>query len=291
MEEHSWQVLRSEFQKLRESDQGRLEAVFQSIDGITYQWVLSGSDDAVCADFMELARRGAQKAGAGTSWQDWLELLRQQEGAFSPAPSERFQASPEERAKEMRQSIARALYGKLEAQALYEKKLKASPLYKEKLKASGKKLKAEDPSSMAEEIRRQKRVWAEAVRQHMATVTEIPPVGSICRVCQKSAIYCGGREDSAMPDTRHRLELHEGRKQLRIDKDWRDYTGERASYLLAMLMKAKGEWEPGPNLVSDNRSRADRIIKHLPEPIRKIIDSQTGGTGGYRIKPEYFRLT
>jgi hypothetical protein len=86
-----------------------------------------------------------------------------------------------------------------------------------------------------------------------------------------------------------RLELAESRKQFRIDSQWYDYTGDNASYLLAVLLKAAGTWLSGSELVSDRRSRPDKVIGRLPLPIRKIIKSLPGGTGGYRINPEYFR--
>ncbi|MBN2339471.1 MAG: hypothetical protein JXP48_13135 [Acidobacteria bacterium] len=99
---------------------------------------------------------------------------------------------------------------------------------------------------------------------------------------------------STLRDTepgRPRLELDEGRKRLRIDNIWHDYTGERASYYLSVLLKAKGNWESGSNLVSASASRADRVYKGLPAAIKKIIQSKRGGTGGYRIIPEFFDLT
>jgi hypothetical protein len=99
---------------------------------------------------------------------------------------------------------------------------------------------------------------------------------------------------------RPRLELDEGGTRLRIDKKWRSYTGNNATTFLKMLIIAQGRWELGSALLchSDTQvllgkgSRADRVYKNLPDPIKAIMDKpRRGGAGGYRIKPKYFLLT
>jgi hypothetical protein len=158
MEDQSWQDLEARFERLREKDKDQLQAEFSSRDGISLQWELQGSDDAAHDDFIALAERCAQKAECGSTWQDWIESLRQQKRAFRPSAAEilygRLHLSTEERAKFVRRGIAAALYA-----------------------GNGQLPKKER---------------AKIVRKHMASIAVIPgPEGYISRICQKSAIYCG----------------------------------------------------------------------------------------------------
>jgi hypothetical protein len=87
---------------------------------------------------------------------------------------------------------------------------------------------------------------------------------------------------------RHRLELNEGQKRFRIDDRWIDYRGDYPTFFLKVLLKKQGVWEQGRNLVLSPRSAPHKVLASLPEEIQEIIESQRGGTGGYRLKPEFF---
>src|SRR5262245_19959387 len=101
----------------------------------------------------------------------------------------------------------------------------------------------------------------------------------------------------ATPDTRRRrVELSEARQELRIDETWYPLSGEKQVYFLGVLIKRKSEWIGGKDLVDPQKRpswmktepRADKILKSLPGPVRNIIETRPGPSGGYRIKPEYF---
>jgi hypothetical protein len=99
----------------------------------------------------------------------------------------------------------------------------------------------------------------------------------------------------AKPKKPHvRVELDMTRQDFKIDEKWHSLTGERQVYFLDVLIKQAGVLTAGKNLVEtrdgDESVRADKIFKSLPKPIRKIIDHRRGALGGYRIKPEYFRM-
>lgn len=121
------------------------------------------------------------------------------------------------------------------------------------------------------------------------------PVESSRTLCRQLAAFkhAASALAVAIPTTpRPRLELDENRKRLRIDNEWHDYTGEKATYLLAVLLKVRGQWEVGGHLEDPSVviPRADKIIRRLPKEITDLIQTRKGGrlSGGYRIKPEYF---
>jgi hypothetical protein len=87
-----------------------------------------------------------------------------------------------------------------------------------------------------------------------------------------------------------RLKLDEARHRLWIDDCWYDYDEGWAGVLLKNLMEAKGERQPYKIILGDGVAKPSRVLKQLHEKIQGIIDTQTGGTGGIRIKPEYFDL-
>jgi hypothetical protein len=101
------------------------------------------------------------------------------------------------------------------------------------------------------------------------------------------------RDQAAAPiSQRPRLELDEKRKQLRIDDEWHEYAGDKSTFFLAVLLKARGQRISGSKLEDACAlfPRADKIIKRLPQAIQNIIEPRKGeaALGGYRIKPEYF---
>jgi hypothetical protein len=154
-------------------------------------------------------------------------------------------------------------------------------------------------------------VWLEALRRHLISEGEkldtgegyehvgnsniYYKTGQIASLCEVSENFCAELERKALeeeelrqPSEKQRLELDEGRKRLRIDDDWHDYTGEEAGALLRALMAAKAEWQPLKCL--SEVTKPSRLLNSLPEKIRAIIDTNPGQGGGVRIKPEYFDL-
>ena len=87
---------------------------------------------------------------------------------------------------------------------------------------------------------------------------------------------------------RTRLELDEGRKRFRIDDNWHEYRGDNPTFFLKVLLSKEGAWEQGSNLVSSTKTQAHKVLASLPQAIKKIVDRQRGGTGGYRFKPKFF---
>jgi len=114
-------------------------------------------------------------------------------------------------------------------------------------------------------------------------------VSAIDSIIQENRTAIANKPQAAAEPPGPRLELEEGRRRLRIDGKPHKYQGEAATYFLRMALKAAGNLESGSNLVSDTRTRADKVFKRLPAAIRAIFEEPTrGGTGGYQIKPEYF---
>jgi hypothetical protein len=154
-----WLDLQAQFKALQAPDSEGMRADW---DGT--KWTLCDSPESHKA-FMWTAEKGAQEAGCGTKWYDWLSLLRREGYGYVPirTPEDilfgKLELSPKERMRINRQHRAKLEYAKT---AGLPKKQRAEIV----------------------------RYYLSNHRIEVNEAPDSPEKGEICRVCEWSANFC-----------------------------------------------------------------------------------------------------